>query len=335
MKPGVPIIISFLVAAVVHADSLLPTAIGTTWEYRMMPETGEGTASGSQKGAPASEDVIPIIDRMEGTQDFQGQRLFKLVRHRAGVFFRSDLIAVNEQGIVIRARTGEDGAPFAVDPPEILVATPVRVGTKWKSRAEVAGVALEEECEITGEEDVQVPAGKFQAYRIHAAPSSAVSSSIDRWFVPGVGFVKEITTTRAPTGDLLQRTSLELTKPPVLVPTKASIGPKQLSIEVSSTAEGTAATHFSSTVARICARWKGKDLRAPAKVRAVWIAEDVGSIAPPDYKIDEASTMVTDPNSHGIFTLSRPESGWAEGKYRIEFYLDEILVETIELTIGK
>ncbi len=75
-------------------------------------------------------------------------------------------------------------------------------------------------------------------------------------------------------------------------------------------------------------------MRAPAKVRAVWIAEDVGNIAPPNYKIDEATTVVTDPNSHGVFTLSRPESGWADGKYRLEFYLDEILVEAVELQIG-
>ncbi len=212
MKPVAPTVIFCLLAAIVHAESLLPTATGTTWEYRMTPEMDEGITSRNPKGTPAADSSIPIMDRIEGTQDFGGQKLIKLVRIRAGVFLRTDLIAVNEQGITIQARAGEDGKPFVVNPPERMLATPVRVGTKWISRTEVAGVALQEECEITGEEDVQVSAGRFHAYRIHSAPSSAISSSIDRWFVPGVGFIREITTSRGPTGNLLQRTSLELQK---------------------------------------------------------------------------------------------------------------------------
>ncbi|MEP6685931.1 MAG: hypothetical protein ABJB22_04065 [Verrucomicrobiota bacterium] len=336
MKHGIPACMFLLLAAVVHAEPLLPTATGTTWEYRMIQEMGEGRGSGNEKGNPASNAAIPIIDRIDGTQDFEGQKLFKLVRRRAGVLLSTNLIAVNERGIVIHALAGGDGQAFAVNPPEGMLATPVRVGTKWTCRTEAAGVALQGPCEITGEEDVQVSAGKFHAYRIHFAPSSAVSSSIDRWFVPAVGFVKEITTTRAPTGDLLQRTSLELQRPPtVLLETKASIGSRQLSVDVASTPEGEAATRFSSAVARVCARWRGRGLRRSAKVRVVWIAEDVGGIAPSDYKIDEATTIASEPNSHGIFTLSRPESGWAEGKYRVEFYLDEAFVEGVKVEIEK
>ena len=69
----------------------------------------------------------------------------------------------------------------------------------------------------------------------------------------------------------------------------------------------------------------------PQKSRVAWIAEDVSGVAPPDYKIDEATTVVTEPNSHGIFTLSRPESGWAEGKYRVEFYLDQTFVDAVKV----
>jgi hypothetical protein len=31
--------------------------------------------------------------------------------------------------------------------------------------------------------------------------------------------------------------------------------------------------------------------------------------------------------------LGRPPDGWAEGKYRVEFYVDDILTETVKVTI--
>ena len=68
-------------------------------------------------------------------------------------------------------------------------------------------------------------------------------------------------------------------------------------------------------------------------MRAVWIAENVGDVAPPNYKVDEAKAIATSPNAHGMFTLSRPDDGWAPGSYRVEFYLDDTLVETVKLEI--
>ena len=51
--------------------------------------------------------------------------------------------------------------------------------------------------------------------------------------------------------------------------------------------------------------------------------------------IDEATTSATAPDSHGIFTLARPEDGWAPGDYRVEFYVDDALTETVKLKIAK
>ena len=70
-------------------------------------------------------------------------------------------------------------------------------------------------------------------------------------------------------------------------------------------------------------------------MRAVWIAENIGEDFPPDYKIDEASAVAESPTAHGAFTLSRPEDGWAIGDYRAEFYVDDVLVETVKLKIVK
>jgi len=304
-------------AAVAQGEPLLPTALGTTWEYRLAKDT----------------EVAPVLttDRIDSLEKIGGRDLLKLVRRLDGDVLQTDFITLDEAGIFISARL-DHGRTIAMNPPQPVVALPLRVGAKWPSG--IPG----EVCEIISEEDLEVAAGKFHAYRIHCARSSSLASATERWFVPGVGFIKEISTTRAPAGDLLQRTSLELQKPPAVVDmpeTAVSKASKKLSVDVASTPEGKAATNFSSALARVCARWNGRGLHPSAKIRVAWIAEDVSGVAPPDYKIDEATTVVTEPNSHGIFTLSRPESGWAEGKYRVEFYLDQTFVDAVRVEIGK
>jgi hypothetical protein len=82
-------------------------------------------------------------------------------------------------------------------------------------------------------------------------------------------------------------------------------------------------------------RWEGRRLRTGAKVKAVWIAEDIGEDFPQDYKVDEASTTVETQNARGAFTLARPEDGWAAGDYRVEFYIDDVFVDSAKLKIVK
>src|ERR1035437_5005670 len=117
-----------------------------------------------------------------------------------------------------------------------------------------------------------------------------MSITLDRWFVPGVGFVKDVTTMRTPDGDLLQRVSLELKEPPKIAPrpeVKVTVGvSKKLVVGLAKDPMGETTTKFLSTVPKIYARWQGHGLHDHAKVRVVWIAENVEEIAPPDYKID-------------------------------------------------
>jgi hypothetical protein len=68
-------------------------------------------------------------------------------------------------------------------------------------------------------------------------------------------------------------------------------------------------------------------------VKAVWIAENIGEDFPQDYKVDEASAPVESENARGAFTLARPETGWAIGDYRVEFYVEDVLVDAVKLKI--
>ena len=51
--------------------------------------------------------------------------------------------------------------------------------------------------------------------------------------------------------------------------------------------------------------------------------------------MDEASATVESQNTRGAFTLARPEAGWTAGDYRVEFYIDDVFVDSAKLKIVK
>ena len=38
-------------------------------------------------------------------------------------------------------------------------------------------------------------------------------------------------------------------------------------------------------------------------------------------------------DASGAFTLARPEDGWMPGDYRVEFYVDGVLVDAVKMKI--
>jgi hypothetical protein len=66
--------------------------------------------------------------------------------------------------------------------------------------------------------------------------------------------------------------------------------------------------------------------------RSVWIAEDVGKVAPPNYKIMEKTLTLPFMNS-GVFSLSKPNNGFPVGSYRLEIYLAGKLAKTLKFSV--
>jgi hypothetical protein len=335
-------IVSLLLAsaplAFVSADQLIPTAPGMSWRYNMTQELGQGVRVADSKAGADGKVHLPVLYRIAGTENVDGKDLLKFEMHRAGVVTNTDLLTVNEHGIICSARINLDGELIKLAPPQTMIAMPLKPGTSWNFAGEVADMKVRQHYDVTGEEDVNVPAGKFRAFRVRGEQTSPSPMTIDRWFVTGTGIVKDVTTMRSSSGDLLERISLELMEQPKIVDrpeVKSDGGPKKISVSLAKERFGKATTTFSSDTSRIYARWHGDRLRKGAKVRAVWIAENIGDIAPPDYMADEASTIAEGPSSHGAFVLSRPDDGWALGDYRAEFYVDDALVETVKLKIVK
>jgi hypothetical protein len=322
----------------VLAAPIIPTAPGTTWRYNMTQEVSAGLSVPDVKPDPDGKFRTMVGYRLEGPEKIDGKELLKFEMHRGGVITNTDLLTVDDRGVLCWARINVDSEFVKFNPPQPMIAIPFKQGAKWRFDGQAGDLEVHQRYEVTGKEDVQVPAGKFRAFRIHSEQTSPSPMTIDRWFAAGTGIVKDVTTMRGKNGDLLERISLELAEPPRIMErpeVNPAAAPKKLSVSLAKDQLGKASTTLSSDTPQIYARWRGQRLRRGAEVRAVWIAENIGEDFPRDYKIDEARAIAESPTAHGTFTLARPEDGWAPGDYRMEFYVDDVLAETAKLKIVK
>jgi hypothetical protein len=229
-----------------------------------------------------------------------------------------------------------DGELVKFNPPQTIIAAPLKKGAAWNFDGRAGELNVQQHYDVVGEEKIDVPAGKFQAFRVHGEQTTPNRMTIDRWFVPGVGIVKDVTTMQGAKGDLLQRISLELVEAPKIVErpeVKSDGAPKRLSVSLAKDRFGKPTSTFSSNTPEIYARWQGQRLRQGANIKAVWIAENIGEDFPQDYKVDEASAVAATPTARGAFTLAKPEDGWTPGDYRVEFYADGVLIDAIKMKI--
>jgi hypothetical protein len=317
---------------------LIPTVPGTAWQYNMTEEIASGLRVPDAKRDADGKIRLPVLYRIEGPENVDGKDLLRFEMHRAGVVTNSDLLTVDKHGIICWARINLDGELVKLNPPQTMIGMPLKRGTSWTFDSQADDMKVRQHYKVIGEEDVDVPAGKFRAFHIHGEQTSPSPMTIDRWFATGTGIVKDVTTMRAVNGDLLQRISLELAEQPKIMDrpdVKSDAAPQRLSVSLSKEQFGKATSTFSSDTTQIYARWQGHRLRKGAKVRAVWIAENIGEDFPPDYKVDEASATAEGPTAHGVFTLSRPDDGWAVGDYRVEFYVDDVFADAVKLKIVK
>lgn len=332
----------------------MPLTDGTTWSYAVNDEPGGAST---------------LLVRIAGTEQFENRTVSKLETTAAGQVKKIELLNVDDHGVSCVARTGRDGVMLKLEPPELVVPSSLKLGSTFEVNGDVAGVRMLQRYTVVAEENVLVPAGNIRAVRVHCDGASLMSVSIDRWFATGLGMVKEVTTVRGPSGGLLQRTTTELQKRPEVIalpsptptatpaPTVAptptatqtpaeaetTVSPaastpaatvgKRLVVEVSSDVEGGMTTEFKSDVEKIYVRWRGHDLPEGAKVRVAWVVEDVGGIVDANFVVDETETVIPSPNASARFTLGRPEDGWAEGKYRVEVFINDELEEKINVTI--
>ena len=90
-------------------------------------------------------------------------------------------------------------------------------------------------------------------------------------------------------------------------------------------------TFFPDTPKIVCV-FKIEGASVGTSLNSVWIAENVGEAAPPNYKIAEKKLTLPFMNS-GEVSLSMPDAGWPTGSYRLELYLGDKLVTTVRFNV--
>jgi hypothetical protein len=92
-------------------------------------------------------------------------------------------------------------------------------------------------------------------------------------------------------------------------------------------------TAYTADAPKLYAMFKTKGATEGDKIRAVWIADDVGDAAPKGTKIDEKSLNVQGDIDNGEFSLSKPTDGWPTGKYHLEIYVNDDLATKLSFAI--
>jgi hypothetical protein len=139
--------------------------------------------NGRDSGHEQVETVKSVV-----TKD--GMTIVTIERQMDAEALPSDVFGASEKGLV---RLGTDGKPL--DPPHWVLRLPVRRGEKWEFRepGNAKLPACTNQYETSGEEAVEVPAGKFQAVRVNRKSiqgDGRVNMDLDLWIAPEVGVVK-------------------------------------------------------------------------------------------------------------------------------------------------
>jgi uncharacterized RDD family membrane protein YckC len=90
------------------------------------------------------------------------------------------------------------------------------------------------------------------------------------------------------------------------------------------------AIEFYTDTPRIVCVWQTEGAPLTLPIKSVWIAEDVGNAAPPNYELAERSIAGAD---IGDFSITSPSNGWPVGKYRLDIYLGDKLARQVPFRI--
>ena len=151
----------FFSAASAVAVPLVPTNPGTTWRYSMTEELGKGLTILNLRTHTDGKVRVPVLYRLEGIEDVDGKGLLKFEMHRAGSITNTDLVTVDEQGITCWARINLDGESIKFNPPQTMVAAPLKQGTTWNFDGQAGDLRVHQEYNVTGEEDIEVQQANF------------------------------------------------------------------------------------------------------------------------------------------------------------------------------
>jgi len=197
-------------ASVTQAEWPIPTADGTTWQYAL-------TREGETEPETLTRQVFAPRNADE-------QNTLRIETAINSIAHSTEFLTNEGKAVLATAQRSEGGSTEAFNPPITILPADLNFGAEWKYRGPVAGLDLNLPLKIVGEGEIEVPAGKFRALHFRGEKNDGFFTVADLWFVGGVGSIKETVTQRSPSGDLLNRNTIELVKLPALRRTREETG---------------------------------------------------------------------------------------------------------------
>lgn len=160
-------------AAAAGPDAYFPMTTGASWTYR--------TADGPM-----------MVMRVGAESNVGGQRCRLLETVIDGAVTKAECYAAAADGVYVYQRRYPAGA-VVLEPPQRVMAAPVRVGLRWEWHGRFGDQAVVLQYTWARRESVVVPAGTFDGMQLYFAGALGPGTQIQswRWFARGVGMVKE------------------------------------------------------------------------------------------------------------------------------------------------
>jgi len=161
-----------------------PLKVGNYWTYR--------TNFGPKL-------VIKVI-RKEKVKDYDAYALESFVDVEGEdmpIRSNEDYYANTSQGILkVKRVIIEDRAEIFFEPPEVFLRTPLIPGKKWGWEGKQGDIKARFTCEVLGREKIHMMGREFDCIKVirKGAPvdRKELEYQVVRWFVSGIGVVKEV-----------------------------------------------------------------------------------------------------------------------------------------------
>jgi hypothetical protein len=117
--------------------------------------------------------------------------------------------------------------------------------------------------------------------------------------------------------------------------TTAHAAPKLTDCTVSDSKGGDDTDTFTPKTAEIFASCDVDGAVAGTKITTKWIAIDSNGVAPPNYVIDTADVTLKGAEDVTDFSLSKPNSGFPVGTYRIDLFVNGDPAKSVKFSVEK
>ena len=158
-----------LPAAAQDDKPLYPLKVGTKWSYKVKDQEEKFVVTATKEEMVGDQNCVKLEARLKDQ------------------IVASEHVAILKDGIY-RFKFDDK----AIEPPVCFCKLPATKGQKWEVKFKVAGKDGVAKFE-SGEEEISVPAGKFQTVVIKGeVVEDSVPIKMTLWFAPGSGIVRQV-----------------------------------------------------------------------------------------------------------------------------------------------